>query len=100
MQRFSDFAEEEAVLDGNKCRIDDVINQEIILTKAKITESKYKKNKSGKCLMLQIKRTETSNHEVIFTGSDVLIDQIEKYQCEMPFLGTIRKINNRYYTLS
>lgn len=37
-------------------------------------------------------------HRVIFTGSDVLIEQMEKYGAEVPF-ATIKKIY-RYYTLS
>lgn len=36
---------------------------------------------------------------IIFTGSDVLIGQVEKYESEIPFLATIVKIN-RYYTLT
>ena len=38
-------------------------------------------------------------HRVIFTGSDVLIEQMEKYEAEVPFATTIKKID-RYYTLS
>jgi len=36
---------------------------------------------------------------VAFTGSVVLADQIKKYQKEIPFLTTIRKIN-KYYSLT
>lgn len=96
MKRFSDFATEN-ILDGDKIRIDDVLNEEIKVKNYSIKESKYGKNSSGKYLMLQIVKNE--RNYVIFTGSDVLIDQIEKYSHEMPFLATIRKIN-RYYSLT
>jgi len=36
---------------------------------------------------------------VLFTGSDVLIEQMEKYGDQIPFAATIKKID-RYYTLS
>ena len=36
---------------------------------------------------------------VLFTGSDVLIDQMKKYGDNVPFLAIIIKID-RYYTLS
>jgi hypothetical protein len=37
--------------------------------------------------------------KIIFTGSDVLISQIEDYKEEIPFEATIKKIN-RYYTFT
>jgi hypothetical protein len=46
---------------------------------------------------LQFMKDETQH--VIFTGSAVLINQLEKYGKEIPFLATVRKIE-RYYTLS
>jgi len=59
--------------------------------------SKYEKNKSGKCLTLQIMVNEQKR--VVFTGSDVMIEQMQRYENEMPFLATIKKIT-RYYTLT
>lgn len=53
--------------------------------------------KWGKCLLMQIEHD--GQHRVIFTGSDVLIEQMEKYGAEVPFATTIKKID-RYYTLS
>lgn len=99
LKRFSDFANEPQPLEGDKVRIDDVLNKEIIVTGFDIKNSKYQKNNSGKYLTLQFKRKEEEKPNVLFTGSDVLIGQLEKYQEEIPFLTTIRKIN-RYYTLS
>lgn len=97
MQRFSDFAEAPKILDGNKIRIDDVLNRELVVTGYSVKDSKYSKNKSGKYLTLQVRID--NEKRVIFTGSDVLIEQMEQYGDKMPFLATIKKID-RYYTLS
>ncbi len=97
MKRFSDFAQDET-LDGDKTRIEDVLNTEITVLNYRIKNSKYtEKNHSGKCLTLQIEVD--GNWFVIFTGSDVLIEQASKYGEEMPFLATIKKID-KYYTFT
>jgi len=95
-KRFSDFAKEEAPLDGAKIKIDDVINKDVCVLGYRITKSKYSSN-SPRCLMLQVELG--GCRYVIFTGSSVLIDQIEKYGSELPFLAIIRKID-RYYTFT
>ena len=48
---------------------------------------------------LLLKESEEDSNKVFFTGSEVLIDMLEKYKEELPFIATIRKID-RYYTLS
>ena len=93
MKRFTDFAKEN-ILDGDKIKINDVINKEIIILNFSIKESKLKE---GNYLTLQIEKE--NKKYVIFTGSLVLIDQINKYKDEIPFLTTIRKIN-KYYSLT
>ena len=93
MKKFGDFAEEN-ILDGDKIRIDDVINEEITILNFRVKESKLK---DGDYLTLQISKNDKKH--VIFTGSHVLIDQIKKYKDEIPFLTTIRKIN-KYYSLT
>jgi len=96
LKKFADIAKEQ-VLDGDKIRIDDVINTEIIILKYAVKESRYSKNKSGEYLTLQVEMD--GKRHVIFTGSDVLIDQLKQYGEELPFKATIRKIN-RYYSLT
>lgn len=98
MKRFSDFSNEK-VLEGDKIKIDDILNEEIIIHNYRIKDSRYSKNESGKYLTLQISKNEKDEKKVVFTGSDVLIEQMEKYGRELPFAATIRKIN-RYYTLT
>lgn len=94
-KRFSDFADEPPILDGNKMKIKEILNKEILVTGFQINPSKF--DHTDNCLTLQFKLDE-ENH-VIFSGSQVLIDQIEKYQDKIPFLTTIKKIN-KYFAFS
>lgn len=96
-RRFCDFSEEDRPLDGEKVAISQIINKEVEITGFRIRASKYEKNKTGQCLMLQL--LVDNEKRVLFTGSDVLIDQMKKYGDNVPFLATIIKID-RYYTLS
>lgn len=75
---------------GDKIKINKVLNREIVVHSSRIEDSKYPKNKSGKCLALQI---EIDNEmHVIFTGSDVLIESVTQIQKEdYPFATTIVK---------
>lgn len=98
MKRFSDFAKEPRGLEGGKVRIDDVLNKEIKITGYNIKNSKYGKNESGKYLTVQFENND-GEKKIFFTGSDVLIDQMEKYGDQMPFMTIIMKIN-RYYTFT
>ena len=98
MKKFSDFAKVEA-LEGDKTRIDDILNKEILVIGAKIAKSKYNKNNSGKYLILQYKLEGNEKPYIIFTGSDVLISQIEDHKYQIPFQTKIKRIN-RYYTFS
>jgi len=99
MKKFTDFAEERPVLDGPKMKLDDVIGNEIVIIGHRIKKSKYDKNESGKCLTIQFCFVGDDEKRVCFTGSDVLIEQFERYGIEIPFQTTIKKVD-RYYTLS
>lgn len=96
-KRFAEFAQERIALDGDKVKLDEVLNREILVTGFSIKRSRYDKNTSGKCLTIQFELD--SRRKVIFTGSDVLIEQLEKYGDQVPFMTTIKKID-RFYTLS
>jgi hypothetical protein len=97
VKRFADFSQERLPLDGEKIRLDEIVNRELLITGYTIRRSKYDKNQSGKFLTLQFELD--GDRRVVFTGSDVLIEQLEKYVEQVPFLATIKKID-RYYTLS
>lgn len=97
-KRFSDFAEEPNVLDGDKVPIERIINKQIEVIGFKVKASKFPKNQTGQCLTLQF-LDEYQERHIVFTGSDVLIEQMCKYGEEIPFLATIKKVN-KYYTLT
>ncbi len=92
MNRFSDLGitPTHKRLVGDKIKISKILNREILVKDYRLEESKYDKNKSGKCLFLQIEMDGVRH--VVFTGSDVLIDMIEQVPKEkFPFLASIVK---------
>ena len=99
MNRFAEFATEEKSLDGDKIRIDDVLNHELVINAYKVSNSKYPDSKHGNYVTLQVVDPNTDKQMVIFTGSQVIASQCEKYKCQMPFVATIKKIN-KYYTFT
>lgn len=97
LPRFSEFSDEAKTLEGDKVKIDDLLNIEIIINAYVISESKYKRNEHTQYARVQIIVEDLT--KVFFTGSGVLIKQLEKYRGKMPFVATIKKVN-KYYTLS
>lgn len=95
MKRFSDFAEEQT-LDGDKVKLDDVLNKEIVVTGYVVTKSKYK---SSGDMYLKLQFEVDGARYILFTGSNVLINQIERYHDEIPFITTIKKVD-KFYTFS
>jgi len=93
--KFSDFAEEQEVFDGDKKRIDDVLNKDILIINFKVKDSKKRENSLYATIHIKI---DGSNY-IIFSGSIVLIDQLEKYKNNLPFYTAIKKID-RYYTFT
>ena len=93
--RFSDFAEESRPFDGDKKKIEDILNQEILIIDFKVKASKQKQG--SLYATIQFKTDDISY--IVFTGSGVLIDQIEKYKDNIPFHTTIKKID-KYYTFT
>jgi hypothetical protein len=94
-KRFSDFSQESQRFDGDKVKIEAILNKEIKIIGARIAPSK--RNEGNKYLTVQFEMEDSKY--IIFTGSSVLIDQLTKYNDEIPFMTTVRKIGN-YYTLS
>ena len=97
MKRFSDFAKDENIMDGNKLKLDDILENEITILGYRVKDSKYNKNSSDKCMTLHFKIGDTNY--ITFTGSSVLIDQMEKYKDELPFIAKIIKVD-KFYTFS
>ena len=95
MKRFSDFAQEPTAMTGEKVKMDDLLGKEIEVTGYKIGDSKQKVG--TKLLTLQFKLD--GEERILFTGSNVLLEQVEKYEDQLPFLATIKKVN-KFYTFT
>ena len=96
-KRFSEFSRENMPLEGSKLKLDDVVNREITVIDYRVKDSHYKKENCEKFLTLQFKMDDKIY--MMFTGSNVLRDQIDKYKSELPFITVIKKID-RYYTFT
>jgi hypothetical protein len=97
--RFADFADEPGALDGSKLRLDDILNQEILILGHRIRQTKYPGKGSERCLTIQFRRAGDAEMHVVFTGSSVLVEQMEKYGEKVPFIAVIKRVD-RYYTMS
>ncbi|MDD3535176.1 MAG: hypothetical protein PHC50_03405 [Candidatus Cloacimonetes bacterium] len=95
VNNFSDFGDDSETLEGEKMKIDDLLNQDLIVRGYRIKETKFpKKGGSPYCLTLQIELN--SELHVVFSGCIVLVDQIRKYAAKIPFRAQIVKIGNYY----
>lgn len=92
---FAEFAKDKLPMPGDKKRLGDILNREIIVTDFRITNSK--KREGDKCLQIQFLMD--SNVYVLFTGSAVLIDQIQTVQDKIPFKTVIVKVD-KYFSFS
>ena len=75
--------------------MNDLLNREITITDYRITSSK--KRNGTDCLQFQFLMDDKPC--VAFTGSSVLIDQIQAAKGNIPFRATIVKID-KYYSFS
>ena len=98
MKKFSEISNEEERLEGEKVKLDDILNQDIVINGFTLAQSKFSKNKSGMYATVQFS-IPGGDKRVFFTGSDVIIEQLQKYKVEMPFMTQIKKIN-KYYTFT
>lgn len=93
--KFSTFAKNQLPMPGNKKRLDDILNREITVIDYRIRKST--KRDGTECLQMQfLLETEVC---VVFTGSSVLINQIKESKDNIPFVGTVVKLD-RYYSFS
>jgi len=90
--RFSDFANESKPFEGDKKKIEDILNQEILIIDFKVKESKHHKNTEYVTIQFKIDNI----LYIAFTGSNVLIEQLNKYTDNIPFYTSIKKIDKYY----
>jgi hypothetical protein len=97
---FSEFAtEDEQAFEGEKVKIDNLLNKEIIVLKFKVRQSKYEDSNSKNCVTVQFREIDDKTKKIFFTGSCVIMDLLQKYEQQLPFKTTIKKID-RYYTFT
>lgn len=78
-------------MEGEKIKIDKVLNRKITVYSYKVEDSKF----TDKCLHIQI--SVDNSMRVLFTGSKVLLETIERVPKEsFPFATTIVKENDRF----
>lgn len=103
MRKFSDFAEENINLPGDKLSPQEVFNKQIVVTAARILESKVVKDKD--CLQLQFYFLDDEEKKpyVMFSTSTVLTRQARQYAEQIPFQTTIITCTsgrNKYHSFS
>jgi len=74
-----------------------VLGKEIEVTGYKVADSKYPKTPGSKVLTLQFILDGVCR--ILFTESNVLLEQCEQYENELPFCAKIEKVN-KYYTFT
>ncbi len=80
--------------EGDKIKIDRILNKQITVEAYKIEVSKYDKG-TGKCLYIQV--LVDGSKRVLFTGSANLMDMINQVpKDKFPFKTTIIKENERF----
>lgn len=93
--QFSDFADESNVFDGDKIKIDEILNKKILVLDFKTKDSKHHRDSQ----YVTIKFNVDGVNYILFNGSRVLADQLEKYKDNLPFYTVIKKID-KYYTFT
>jgi len=107
MNKFSEFAENEnsPLMDGKKVTLVAIINRPIIVLKYRIKNTKFEDAKNSHCLTVQFEYADENGeqkdgeHFVFFSGSSVLMEQLETYKEKIPFSATIKKVG-KYFTFS
>lgn len=107
MNKFSEFADTaHPLLDGKKISLDEIISKdnkagkEIVVLNFRVKNTKYDDAKNPHCLTVQFAFPgKEDEHYIFFSGSSVLMDQLEAYKEKLPFLTTVKRVG-KYYTFS
>lgn len=95
------------VLDGDKVKIDDLLNKAIIICGFNISISKFKERGGGSCVKVQFYYADDERKErkIFFSGSSVIKEQLEEAKGSLDkeglpllFLAMVKKVGN-YYSL-
>jgi len=102
MNKFADFADTSAspILDGKKISLEEVLEKEIIVLNYRIKNTKFTDAKNPECLTVQFSFADKpDDRRVFFTGSSVLMRQLEQYKEQLPFSSVIKRVG-KYFTFS
>lgn len=97
---FADVVPDIGNLEGDKMPFSDILNKPLTFTGWEVRASKYKDKSGEHCLTLQFLIDGVPH--ITFCGSDVLIDQLEKFEAALKpdqprrFRAMIRKIDRFY----
>ena len=94
-ERFSVIAHDKLPMPGKKRRLEEILNKEIVIVDFRISKSTKRENSD--CLQIQF--IDSGEVYVLFTGSVVLIDQIQAIKDKLPLKTTVVKID-KYYSCS
>lgn len=96
MKKFSDLGIKiETPMTGDKIKLSKVLNRLFILLDFNISDSKFQKGKSEKCLKIQIEID--GEKRIIFSGSSILICQIAQMsKSDLPVECTIIQVGEHY----
>ena len=95
MKRYADIATTRQLMVGDKIKVDNITGKEIKVLGYEIKPSTQKENTNYLSLQIEL----NNEKHVVFTGSEVLMDQIKECKDDLPFLATIEKIG-KYYTFA
>lgn len=103
--KFKDFTMQRKPIEGGKVKIEEILNRPIVVTNYSVSDSKHYKGGDSQCLKVQFYEAadETKTKKIFFSGSAVLIEQIENAKAELEqrglpcvFSTAITKITNYY----
>ncbi len=96
MNQFKDFGiNVESPFCGEKIKVSKILNKLVVVKDYKINESKFEKSNNDKCLCLQI--DVEGENRILFSGSKILINQIQRVDRSMlPFTTMIVKENEHF----
>lgn len=95
LDSFAKLAQDKLPMPGTKKRLEEILNKKIVLLDFRITKSNKREN--SECLQIQF--LDDGDVHVLFTGSGVLIDQIQSIKDKLPLKTTVVKID-KYYSFS
>ena len=95
LNTFAELARDKLPMPGIKKRLEQILNRNIVILDFRITKSNKREN--SECLQIQFLLD--GDVCVLFTGSVVLIDQIQSIKDNLPLKTTVVKID-KYYSFS